>query len=446
MREVSRLTRRRVTATLAQAAGLGLLAAGCGQSVPPPAPAAGGLKGTFELLGHDSAVLVATIEGAVRSFAAKAPEAQVVFTSIKQAEVATKIRSAIAAGSGPAGFYHQAEWWRGVDAASITQPLTPRLFSRAELEQMTFSNLWGALWTKGPEVHFIPYAVGLNATMLLYNVDLLGNAGIDPKGLTTLEAMLAAATRLTVKAGTGFDRAGMLLTYPTNLIQNWILDQGGSFYDEKTKQWTWQTAAAERAFQWVLDVYDKHGVGWRDRDAPPESRNPLGEARTASVLGQGAFAISSYVKSHPDTKLADLPLPSFAPGKAAHYYIPSVAGLSLSALVKPDDPAARIGAAFYRHLYTMDSATAFANEYSGGILVKGLYADPRFRSTAFGAIRSGLPEQVISKSLTLSNAADPGFATHVTRVVNGELSIKAALADMQQQYSAAESDLQRGRQ
>ena len=93
----------------------------------------------------------------------------------------------------------------------------------------------------------------------------------------------------------------------------------------------------------------------------------------------------------------------------------------------------------------MESATAFANEYSGGILIKGLYADPRFRSTTFGAVRAALPEQIIGKSLTLSNAADPGFATHVTRVINGELSIKAALADMQQLYGAAEADLQKGR-
>jgi ABC-type glycerol-3-phosphate transport system substrate-binding protein len=439
-----RLTRRGLgTAAAGALAAAGVLSlARCG-AAGAPAAQTGSLNGTFELLGHDSAVLVAVMEKSIKAFAEKSPEAKITYTAIKQAEVPTKIRSVIAAGSGPDGFYHTSSWWQGIDAGTITQPLTPRIFKRSELEQMSFANLFNALWAKTGEVHYIPYAVGLNAAVLLYNTAHLANANVDPKSLTSLDAMAAAAAKLTQKEGGAISRAGMLVAYHTNLIQNWILDQGGTFYDEKTSKWTWQTAEAERAFQWLMDVFDKRDVSWKAN--PPGVANPMGEGRASTTLGQGSFAISSYVKSHPDTKLADMPLPGFVPGKAPKYYLPSIAGFSISKLVAPDAPAAKIGAAFYRHLYTLDSAIDFANDYSGAILIKGMYADPRFRSTTFGAVRASLPDQIINKTLTLNNAADPGFMPQVNKVINGELSIKAALADVQQVYAAAEEEAQRSR-
>ena len=363
------MTRRRWGARTALGGGAAVLLAACGERAERapdagPAPAA-----TFEVLGHDSAVLVQVMDRATKTFNEKSPPARVVFTAIRQADVPTKIRAVIAAGSGPEGFYHTSSWWQGLDAGTITQPLTPNVFKRTELEQMSFANLFGALWSRSGEVHYIPYAVGLNATVLLYNQSHLATAGIDPRALTTLDAMLSAAGKLTQKEGGEIARAGMLLTYHTNLIQNWILDQGATFYDEKSSKWTWQTAAAERAFQWIVDVFDKHGLSWKQN--PPGVANPQGEGRASTTLGQGAFAISSLVKSHPDTKLADVPLPGFVSGKQPRYYLPSIAGFSVSRLLPPDDPKVKVGTAFYRQLYTLDSAIDFANDYSGAILIRG---------------------------------------------------------------------------
>ena len=59
-------------------------------------------------------------------------------------------------------------------------------------------------------------------------------------------------------------------------------------------------------------------------------------------------------------------------------------------------------------------------------------------------MRAKLPDQIISRMLLMTMAADPGaFGMHVTRVVNGELSVKAALADMQQTYTAKEDEARR---
>ena len=223
----------------------------------------------------------------------------------------------------------------------------------------------------------------------------------------------------------------------------WIMDQGGRFYDEKTFKWTWQTVEAERALQWILDLHDKHAVAWRQN--PPEVSNPLGEQRAAMQIA-GAFSLSGYLTSHPDVypKLVDQPMPGFVPGKPPNYYEHEYSGYAITSLLKPDDARARIGAAFYKELLSPDWLIARANEYSGAILAKAVYADPRFKDTTFGSVRAKLPEQIISRMLFMTMAVRPEEAqTEINKVIAGQTGIKAALAELQQQFSAKEEEARR---
>ncbi|MGH2370887.1 MAG: hypothetical protein ACRDI2_22140, partial [Chloroflexota bacterium] len=227
-------------------------------------------------------------------------------------------------------------------------------------------------------------------------------------------------------------------------VMRWIIDQGGKFYDEKTFKWTWQTAEAERAFQWLVDLYDKHRVAWRK--TPEGVKSPLGEGRTAAQI-HGVYGLSSLASSHPDVQLADFPLPAFVAGKTPNYYEHTVSAYALSPLLRPDDMASKIGAAFYRELLSPDGLIVRANEYSGAILVKGLYTDPRFKDTTFGPVRAKLPEQVISKMRFMTMAVRPEEAqTEINKVIAGETGIKAALAALQQQFSVGEEEARRNMQ
>ena len=324
-------------------------------------------------------------------------------------------------------------------------PLTPQVFRRTELEQLAVPTLLHSVWAKNNEVHIIPYAVGVNGSMLLHNLDHLSAAGIDPKSLTTLDAIVGAATKLVRREGGTITRAGLLLSHTPNYLYDWVLDQGAKFYDEKTGKWSWQTAEAERALQWLVDLYDKHAVTWRT--APPGVANALGEGHASMAL-HGAYALSGFAASHKDTKLADQPLPAFVASKQPTYYLPEISGFALSALRKPDDPQTKVGAALYRELYSPEGAMALANEYTGAILLKGMYTDPRFKDTRFGAARAKFTEQVVSKTVMINSiAADatPLLTATFNKVLAGELSVKAALADLQQTVSVKEEEALRAR-
>jgi ABC-type glycerol-3-phosphate transport system substrate-binding protein len=246
-----------------------------------------------------------------------------------------------------------------------------------------------------------------------------------------------------VREGAEIKQAGLLPASHTNLIMRWIIDQGGKFYDEKTHKWTWQTAEAERALQWLVDLYDKHAVAWKQN--PPGVSNALGEQRAAMNIA-GAFSLSGYATSHPETfkLLLDQPMPGFVPGKPPNFYEHEYSGYALTSLLKAQDVKARIGAAFFSELLSPDWLIVRANDYSGAILAKGVYSDPRFKDTTFGAVRAKLPEQVISRMIFMTMAVRPEEAqAEINRVIAGETSLKAALTELQQQFSTKEDEARR---
>jgi ABC-type glycerol-3-phosphate transport system substrate-binding protein len=220
------------------------------------------------------------------------------------------------------------------------------------------------------------------------------------------------------------------------------VDQGGKFYDEKTNKWSWQTTEAERAFQWILDLYDKYNVAWRKQ--PDGIKDAMGEARSAMII-HGAYALSNYAKQYPDVPLQDQPMPGFVPGKTPNYYEHEIAGYALSALLKPDDAKAKIGATFIKDLLSPEGARALANEYSGAILNYDVYTHPDFRKTKFAELRTDFVEKVIKRMFLPAPAASPGVGAQWTKVLNGQLGIPAMLAELQQIHQTAEDEALRGR-
>jgi ABC-type glycerol-3-phosphate transport system substrate-binding protein len=434
-------TRRRVLGCLGAAAIPALAACESPAGQAPRQPEQ--LAGAFELISQNWPPLNAIHEQAITSFQQQHPQTTLTLTNVPYGEIATKVSASLAAGSGPDGFFHYSGFWRGVDAAAVMRPLTPQLFRRSELERMTYPNLLASVPARRNEVHFLPAFVGMGGAGILYNTALLSAAAVNPASFASLDAILAGAAKLVIREGPAIKRAGLLHAHTPSLIFRWILDQGGTFYDERAARWQLQTVAAERAMQWLLDLYDKHGVTWRR--APDGVRDALGEGHAAMSM-TGPFALSGYVKSFPDVRLEDRPLPGFVPGKAPHYFEPELAGYSLSALLKPDEPKTRIGVAFLRHLLAPDNAMLLANEYSGAILVRGVYEDPRFKDTTFGAARARLPEQVIARIVLIPTGANPyDFNAQINKVLAGELSIGAALAEAQQLFNTQEEEARRNR-
>jgi ABC-type glycerol-3-phosphate transport system substrate-binding protein len=331
--------------------------------------------------------------------------------------------------------------WRGVNAASVMLPLTPQVFKRTELEKLTYSNLLNTVHGKTDEVYLVPALVGMDGCNLLYNAGLLRTANVDPKSFTDIAAVEAAAAKLVVREGDSFARAGLLYASIYNNVINWILDQGGSVYEERNRKWTWQTDLAERAFQTLLDDYYTRKLGWLD--APAGIGDAMGNGHLA-LWSSGAFTLFKYTTQFQDTGVEDVPMPGYVAGKPVHYFQRGIAGYSLSPLLKGNDVKTQIGAAFLRHLLSPDGALGIADNYSGVILIKSAYDDPRFKQTRFGPVRANYPQQVIGKMVILGHGADDAdFAEVMTKGLRRQLSVKELFQQLQQTATQREAEAQR---
>jgi ABC-type glycerol-3-phosphate transport system substrate-binding protein len=428
----------------------GVLGAACsagGSTGGAPPRGAAELSGTIDIVVQDFGPTISIHEASISSFKQVAPGVTVNYATIPSGEpMAAKARTTAASGAGPDVIQTYTDYWRGTDAATVFLPLTPQLLTRKEAEQIAVPALLDSVWSKKREVYVIPQAVGVNGSHLQYNAQFFSAAGIDPKRLTTMDAILDAAVKLVQREGQEITRAGLLPSEGTTCIYNWILDLGGTFYDEKTNKWSWQTAEAERVLQWLLDLYDRHRVAWRT--APAGTTSPMGQGRAAAQL-VGPYAISGLWQQFPEmaSVLLDQPLPSFVPGKQPSYYLTGFSGLTITAALKPDDPKAKIGAAYLKHTYSAENRLRTqANDYSGAILNDAVYADPRFKETKYGAIRGQeFVERVLKRTVILNPAASPGPGPQWTKVLNGQVGIKAALAEMQQVHQQAEDEALRAR-
>jgi ABC-type glycerol-3-phosphate transport system substrate-binding protein len=441
-RVVLRVAARAATA----ASAVGFLGPACamGGGQVPQKP--GELSGTVDMMIQNNGPIISIHEQTIASFKAVAPNVTINYTTGSTADLVTKARATVAAGAGPELQQAYSQSWRAIDAATIFLPLTPQLMTRKEAESLAVPTLLDTVWSKKREVFLIPLQVGVNGSFFQYNAAYLNAAGLDPKKLATLDDVAQAATKLVVRDGQELTRAGLLPAEGTTCIWNWILDQGGKFYDEKTTKWSWETLEAERAFQWLLDLYDRFRVAWRT--APPGTTNAMGQGTAAAQL-VGPYSISTLWQAFPDMsgKILDQPLPAFVPGKQPNYYLDGLNCMSLTAALRPDDVKAKIGVAYMRLLFSEENRMRTqANDYSGAILNYKLYTDPKFKETKFGAIRGAeFVEKVIKRTVTLNPAASPGPGPQWTKVLNGQLSIKAALAELQQVHQNAEDEALRSR-
>lgn len=436
------LTRRRLL-TRAAAAHAATLGTACAVGATPPLQRPAELTGTFDFFVQNFAPTVAIHEQSIAGFKEVAPQAKLNLSSVAFNEMAAKATTVAAAGSGADGIHTYSDFWRGVDASSVMLPLTPHLMSRKDAEKIAVPSLLDSVWSRKKEVYLLPQAVGVNGSHYQYNAQHIDAAGIDPKRLTTLDAIIEASVKLARRDGQEVAHAGLLPTEGTTAVYNWILDQGGTFYDEKTNKWSWQTAEAERAFRYLLDIYDRHRVAWRT--APSGSTSPMGQG-IASAQIVGPYSLSGLWVSNPDVKILDQPMPAFVAGRQPNYYLVGFSGMALSSALKPDSPAAKIGAAYYKYVYTAENRIkSQANEYSGAILNYDVYTHPDFKITKFAPVRQDFVDKVIKRMVLPAPAASPGVAAQWTKILNGQFGIPAALAELQQVHQNAEDKALRSR-
>jgi len=231
-------------------------------------------------------------ERVAQLFMEKYPEIQVVVEP--QADIATKIKSALAAGEASDVFTPRGEDIMEMVYTNSILPFPDDVFTVEELKE----KCWPEYYLQAPfdKVYAFGIPDPLGDAGIVVNLDMLKEAGLEkPDRFVSMEQMLDYAKKLTKKDAQGkLERAGLSAREYNNQVYFWdfIAEQGGKFYDNESGLFNYQTEEARKALQFFYDIYYTYEV---DSTELPASFDAL-----AQELAAMAFMWGEYI---PFTKL-----------------------------------------------------------------------------------------------------------------------------------------------
>jgi len=309
----------RVYATLMLSLILALLISAC--TLPAAAPTEGGVTSgapTIELLymTHNHAPSIPVNEAIIAEFEATHPNVKITFDHAPHANFEQKVLTAFAGGQGPDVFW-AGDWMVPQFLASgIIAPVDPTAFGVATQEEFE------ALFEPGSLDAFKAdgkiYTGGIseyNTFSLIYNVDALVEAGIEPLPKDrpiTWEELADIAARLTVKEGDVITRIGLAwpFTVPiwTVLIQEPMLRQKGGelITPEGMPDFTQEPMVAVMTY--LQQLRKAEAI---DPATYTDLLQDFANGRSAMIFG-GPWAVAPLKTMNPDLNWDIAPLPQFA--------------------------------------------------------------------------------------------------------------------------------------
>ncbi|WP_369017586.1 extracellular solute-binding protein [Thermatribacter velox] len=188
-------------------------------------------------------------------FMEKNPDIKV--TVEPQADIATKIKSALAAGEASDIFTPRGEDIMEMVYTKSILPFPEDIFTVEELKE----KCWPEYYLQAPfdKVYAFGIPDPLGDAGIVINLDMLVEAGLEKVDrFTSMEQMLEYAEKLTKRDSRGnVEIAGFSAREYNNQVYFWdfIAEQGGKFYDNDTGLFNYQTEEARKALQFFYDIY-----------------------------------------------------------------------------------------------------------------------------------------------------------------------------------------------
>jgi multiple sugar transport system substrate-binding protein len=347
---------------------LALLVSAC---AAPVAPAPGGAASsdapmtqaeqpvtlTIWSTGGDSDVSI--LEAAAEVFQETHPNVSFEIQAVPWGDAHAKILTAAASKSGPDLMTGGLSW--GIEFGELGGMLDLRGYDEMikEIEAVVHPGIYESVVSMDNSVYGVPW--DLTVEMMYYRPDILEEVGaaVPP---TTWEEMVDAIEKLRAADKSGFAIAWGNLDWLG--YQSFLMQAGGSFYNDNCTESTVNSDAAVQAAKFFTDLYKEYGVtpDSADLEGGLESGEyGFGKTGQWSIIGMAA---------RPDLegKWAVAPLPTGPSGKRTAF----IGGRIIGIMSYTNN--ANVAAEFIRSLYNEDTAKAMTVEAA---MQNALFVPPR---------------------------------------------------------------------
>ncbi|MGW9113659.1 extracellular solute-binding protein [Microbacterium sp. NPDC055683] len=417
------------TRTLRVVAGLGLVGvlalAGCGRADDAAAPAAAdtvvddsAATGTVSLWAPDGDAKV--LDEVLAPFLADNPDLDLEITLVPEAEYETKLRSAIAAGTGPdlAQLYPETE----------TQFLETGAFAAVPDGLVDAESFFAGAWDSGVldgAAYSVPWYS--YTYTLVYRADLAEAAGVDAPAtwdetVPFFEALQSAGAERGLGADIGWDK------YTGQTLAQFIWQAGGSLLSDDGTAWTLDTPETVAAIEYNASFFTSDVA---DLDGPQflDAQPYFVDAKTAAsitgpwVIGQldEVAGEDGWTAEH----VATAPLPSGDGGS-----IGALAGGNWGVLA--DSDAADAAWKLIRHMADSETQLAQYAAYGSMPAVAAAWDDP---AIADQPLLDAFYDQLQTAQTYPASTTWPQIAaqlgTELEQVAKGQKTAEQAAADIQ---------------
>lgn len=386
---------------------------------------------------QDFGPMIAGIRRAAQAYATSEPEVSISVQVIPYNDLDAKVIPAVAAGSEAEIINAYNSWFVAADISRMFLPLDGYVGGREKVSRIVFPNALEATATPGGRIYYMPYLSGMNVSSTTVNVDDFKKKGIDYRALRSWEDMLSAAKELTAVKDGRMIRAGISpLGEFFNLIQAWIWQQGGEFYDRSKGEWNLSTEHARTAIQRLYNLF------WKDKVCDfallqGSSDDFLRRRISANIAG--VYQVSNLEAADPSLHLDGIMTPPLEGGRSS-LFGGEIAVITLSKRLRHDARKRRHCVALMRAMLSADALLAMTNVYSGTMASKELYRDSRIEKTSFGPLSKRMASQLWPRMrFTRARVSDTTDAeTEIERGIRKEISLKEALANAEKYLNEKE--------
>jgi len=354
-------------------------------------------------------------------------------------DLLAKVLPSVAAGTEADVLMGYTDWYVATDVSKLFLPLDDIMGGRKSLEKDVFPSALTALEIPGGKVYYVPWAAGIRAAVATVNINHYKEENLDYAKFKTWEEFVEAGRRLTRRQGEKITRAGLSpLNGALSLVKGWIWQAGGEFYHKDTGKWTFSTPEGEAAAQIVYDLIWKHKTV--SYDLFPNEYQGFTQ-QLVSTQFDGAWTAGVQEAANKELKTDAVPTPKLQNAKEDVVYPEHMGVITLSRRLAQDATKQKHGGEMLAEFLKPETLLALTETYSGSLMSKLLYEDPRVLKTKYGPLSKRVAEGTWPRArYTQDHVANPTPGSQeLDRGLRNQIPLKEALANMDRYFNEQES-------
>ena len=325
---------------------------------------------------------------AASNYASKNPDVTITVLPVPYTSLQSKILPSIAAGTEADIMFAYNDWFFSNDVTELFLNLSKYMGGAKTLDAIAYPSALSAVALPAGQAYYVPDLAGIRGASLTVNATQFEKKGINYLNLATWDDVISAAKELTEFKGSTMVRSGLSpITGLANLamLQSWVWQLGGEFYNTETGKWNFSTAEGKAAAQALYDLY------WTDKVASFDLANINNETTQfqrglVSSNLNGMWQISSIEETVPGFS-ADAIVTPLLTGHTASVWDPdAISVITLSKALESDQSKLQHCVGLLEELTSASSTLSVFGSYSGATALKSVYASPDLAKERFGKV------------------------------------------------------------